>query len=85
MNALKDGKRRRYSSEDNYITTVDKKLLLHPLNYKTAYEMWIKIKAIFKRDNEQQKQSLTKFLWTNSWERIKNYKQVKKSCIDRRR
>lgn len=40
------------------VTTVDKKPLMHLLNCNTAYEVWMKISAIYQRDNEQQKCNL---------------------------
>jgi len=56
MNAPKNG-RRCYNSKD-YNNDGNKKPLLHLLNCKIAFEMWNKIKAIFEKDNEQQKCNL---------------------------
>jgi len=55
------------------IINSNKKPLLHLLNCKTAFEMWNKIKAIFERDNEQQKCNLLDFLWINIQKRNRNY------------
>jgi hypothetical protein len=45
-------------AQKTIITTMDKRPLLHLINCKSAFEMWIKIKTIFQRDNEQQKCNL---------------------------
>lgn len=51
------------------VTSVDEKQLLHLLNCKTAFEMWMKIHVIFERDNEQQKCNLLQIFYGLTYEK----------------
>lgn len=48
---------------------LDKKPLLHVLNCKTAYKMWIKICNIYERASKQQTCSLLQIFYSTSYDK----------------
>lgn len=61
-----DWKKKDANAQKMIIMTIDKKPLMHIINCGTAYEMWIKLQAIYERNKKRQKCNLLQefFLYT---------------------